>query len=50
MVHAVSFKAKRFYAVDKTTGSLIYAKEFSSRKPFAINAHDAKSQRYSYSK
>eukprot|EP00105_Crassostrea_gigas_P034092 XP_019918240.1 PREDICTED: low-density lipoprotein receptor-related protein 6-like [Crassostrea gigas] len=50
MVHAVSFKAKRFYAVDKTTGSLIYAKEFSSRKPFAINAYDAKSQRYSYSK
>lgn len=50
MVYAVSYKTKRFYAVDKTTGNLIYAKEFSSRQPFAINAYDAESQRYSYSK
>lgn len=50
MVHAVSYGEKRWYAVDKTTGSLLYVKKFSSRQPFAINAYDAESQKYSYSK
>lgn len=50
MLHAVSYGEKRWYAVDKTTGSLLYIKKFSSRQPFAINVYDAESQRYPYSK
>lgn len=50
MLHAVSYGEKRWYAVDKTTGSLLYVKKFSSRQPFAINVYDAELQRYSYSK
>lgn len=44
-LHAISFAGKSVFAVDASSGSLLYSRKFLSEQPISIAVYDAESRR-----
>lgn len=44
-LHAISFAGKSVFAVDASSGSILYSREFLSEQPMSIAVYDAESKK-----
>lgn len=44
-LHAISFAGKSVFAVDASSGSILYTREFLSEQPMSIAVYDAESKK-----